>query len=533
MKKPIFIAVMAMLCQKIRVTQSFLYLVFFKVLIPFKKLNINEEKLKRRKRNLAKAAYFTLFILNSPPIVFGQTKESKFEALTIGDSIPKTVWDMPLTIEGPKGKQKNFSLGQMKDSRLIILEFWGSQCPPCIRAMDSLNLFSETFKGHVRVLPFLTQSHISSVSSFMKKRGWNLPTVVKDTLFQRQVFNKYLTGWGDVWILDGRLIAVPKHGYITKQTIQNLLKGQAVNFVNTHNVRKINPQQALFRTGNGGAGIWYKTDHSSIGRYMPDQQPQPLSFISKQDSTIVFAWNQSLEQLLYSAYKKKIHSLFSIQNGIEWNIGPELDARLFKQLPQLKKTNRIAEKEAWLRKNWFGYNLRLPSALNAEQATEIMQGDLNKFFGLYLGIQAHIETKSMQKFAVLRLMGSKEETTEKLTKGLTKSKIVQGLNNDTVRHNNLPFGQHFLMRLGQSLKAINHNGFTTETVLIDSTGIDRSLLCYFEFPQNMWGDLSLIRKELARYRMTVSIEHKFVPILVVTETRKKSPAMKTIGLPNR
>lgn len=522
---------MAMLCQKIRVAQSFLYLVFFRILFSFQKLNINREKLTRGKIKLTKTSYCTLFILNISSVVFGQTKESRFEVLTIGDSIPKIVWDMPLTIEDPNGKQKNFSLGQMKDSRLIILEFWGSQCPPCIRAMDSLNLFSETFKGQVQVLPFLTQSHIASVSSFMKKRGWNLPTVVKDTLFQRQVFNKYLTGWGDVWILDGRLIAVPKHGYLTKQTIQNLLNGQAVNFVNTYNVRKIDPQQALFRTENGGAGVWYKTDHSSIGRYIPDQQSQPLSFIFKPDSTTVLTWNQSLEQLLYSAYQKKIHPLFSMENGIAWNIGPELGNRLFKQLPELKRTNRIAEKEAWLRKNWYGYNLRLPSALNAKQATDIMQGDLNRFFGLYLGIEAHIETKSMQKFAVLRLTGSREEATEKLTKGLTKRKIVQGLDNDTVRHNNLPFGQHFLMRVGQSLKAINHNGFTTETVLIDSTGIDRNLLCYFEFPQNMWGDCSFIRKELARYGMTVSIEQKFVPILVVTETRKKSPAMKTIGLP--
>jgi len=157
--------------------------------------------------------------------------------LQIGDSIPEALWHLPLqVVNHPEGKD-TITLNDYRNKKLIVLDFWATWCKPCLLSLAKLDTIQATSdKGDLAVLPILVYDYPKNLPSFAERRDgwpWAWPTVVNDTLLNKVVLARYLTGFGTAWIAEGRLLAVPHPKAMTRdnilkaiqqepQTIQNL-----------------------------------------------------------------------------------------------------------------------------------------------------------------------------------------------------------------------------------------------------------------------------------------------------------------------
>ena len=93
------------------------------------------------------------------------------------------------------------------EGRLVVLNFWATWCPPCIKEMPSLERLGDRFRDRVTVLAVsLDMGNPASVAAFVNGYGWKLPVLV-DSLtevgdaYQVQVMpTTYLIG------LDGQIL---------------------------------------------------------------------------------------------------------------------------------------------------------------------------------------------------------------------------------------------------------------------------------------------------------------------------------------
>jgi peroxiredoxin len=92
------------------------------------------------------------------------------------------------------------SLNQFR-GKIVVLNFWGTFCPPCIEELPSLMTLQERMKSRgVVVVGISIDTDDSAYHRFLKERGINFLTV-RDP--DQKVAGMYGTvGWPETYIID-------------------------------------------------------------------------------------------------------------------------------------------------------------------------------------------------------------------------------------------------------------------------------------------------------------------------------------------
>jgi len=153
--------------------------------------------------------------------------------LKIGDSIPEELWHLPLqVVNHPEGKD-TITLNDYRDSKLIVLEFWATYCHPCIRSIEKFDSIQQNYTANeLMLLPVQVYDDVDRALPFIEKHEWNLSSVVGDTLMNKGYFARYLTGFGIVWIADGRLLAVPSIKSINATNVDRAVRRHPLHIIN-------------------------------------------------------------------------------------------------------------------------------------------------------------------------------------------------------------------------------------------------------------------------------------------------------------
>ncbi len=338
------------------------------------------------------------------------TAVAEIKPLQIGDTIPEYFWQLPLQVVNHPGSKESITLNDYRNHDLLIFEFWGFSCKGCILSISKLDTLKAKYEdGKVAVLPvhvlpysFDEAKMLELVGNAAKRNGWSVPSVVKDSLLHT-LFSDYLADWGDVWISNGRLLAVPKHGYINSETIAAVLDGGSIRFENRKNVPPVNPFLPLIADGNGAGQILHTTAYSTVTGYIPHERMMRLRMLNREDSTFLYTWNRTLPDLLYDAYKMDISPLLNARTGIIWDADSGLEQQLkWEEDTILTAAERIAAQEAWNAANRYGYQLRLPGRHTEAAVRSIMKRDITAFVETHLGLTLTMEERSKPVLVIHR-----------------------------------------------------------------------------------------------------------------------------------
>ncbi|SEK41345.1 peroxiredoxin family protein [Parapedobacter koreensis] len=447
--------------------------------------------------------------------------------LQIGDTIPESLWHLPLqVVNHPEGKD-TITLSDYRDQKLLILEFWGLSCSGCIQSINKLDTIKDAFDDgqlallpiHVLPYPFDEAKMLDYVGRAAERNRWSVPSVVKDTTLYG-LFSRYLPDWGDVWIMDGRLLAVPTHGYISRETIAAVLGGRFVNFRNRRNAPAIDPYRPLLANGNGEGKVLYRSGHGTVTGYIPHHYPMYLTLEYRADSTYLYTWNRTLPDLLYEAYSPAIMQHLTAQTGIIWAT-TAMEGRLnYEEDTTVATFERVATREAWNTANLYGYQLRVPGRLTEEEARGMMRRDMEAFAEAHPGIRLSVEAAAPHTYAVLRKLGGGQMTGQVLE----TTADTTYTDHDAEMYRFIGYPKETLIHNISGALRQNPGINLTITQVVDSTGIPDNSRCRFEFPKSFrdgTADLAAIRNTLERHGLYLTIERANVPVLVVRSTDRR------------
>ena len=177
------------------------------------------------------------------------------------------------------GSQSSSSFQNLKD-RLVVIDFFGTWCVPCVRALPKLSALQDKYKNQIRIILVSDESQ-NKLEGFIKKQSnLTLPVVVDEQGIFTKLFQPPAYPYTVIVGKDGKVIAIPVSEDINEANIAKWLSEQNVNPV------------VIFKTN--------KADMSSI----PSANDTMTSLIGKSNNKLV----QLSQDFMYAA--KKLSSFF-------------------------------------------------------------------------------------------------------------------------------------------------------------------------------------------------------------------------------
>lgn len=121
---------------------------------------------------------FKVQVLMNRLLSFNPT-ETKIEA-------QKKVTDYHWQLISLKGVATNF---EQEKGEVVVVNFWATWCPPCVAEMPSFQSLYDDYGDKVSFL-FIAQDAEEKVSSFLKKKNYNLPVFYENSATPTQLQSK-------------------------------------------------------------------------------------------------------------------------------------------------------------------------------------------------------------------------------------------------------------------------------------------------------------------------------------------------------
>ncbi len=223
-------------------------------------------------------------------LLFLQSKAQE-PVLTLGSRFPdiviRNISNAPV---------KEFYLNKAVDKKLLILNFWGTWCSPCIPEMDSLAKLQKTNAGKIQVIAISDDSEERKGKYLQKKPSsiW-LATDTSYTLYN--MFDLAFVGQSAIINSDKKIVALVRTDSINQQMIDKLLRGDSVK-------QSVGTKQAAIRTGEDPFGVDSLMEHSfTIRGYKKGQFSMSKRYLDDPYRGRRASWfNVSIGSLYRAAY---------------------------------------------------------------------------------------------------------------------------------------------------------------------------------------------------------------------------------------
>ncbi|MEC3881915.1 carboxypeptidase-like regulatory domain-containing protein [Parapedobacter sp. 10938] len=162
-----------------------------------------------------------------------QLDMTRVTPLTVGDTVPESLWNLPLHILHNGVMESPFQLKSLKNKKLVVLDFWAGWCAPCVESVDEWHKVALRGLDGLEIVT-VHMDYDYKAKPFIARRGWNLPTIYGAgyDILNRHFFDRYQVG-GIVWIMDGKVEAIYYGKPENLGLIDQLLRGEDVEVVST------------------------------------------------------------------------------------------------------------------------------------------------------------------------------------------------------------------------------------------------------------------------------------------------------------
>ena len=140
---------------------------------------------------------------------------------TLGDTVPAFTLDKLMNTP-----MNNFRPNDVK-GKLLILEFWGTWCSPCIPALSHLDSLQKQFSNDLRVIAISDDSP-ERLSKFLERHPVSIPLASDRQRVMQDLFAYQIVPHTVVIDQQQRIVAITTPDQISASTIRALLSGQTI-----------------------------------------------------------------------------------------------------------------------------------------------------------------------------------------------------------------------------------------------------------------------------------------------------------------
>ncbi len=324
-----------------------------------------------------KPLYMVIGILLPMFTLFSQPL-SAIRPLSIGDTVPNIVFNHIVNYKSSSSKLSDFK------GKLVILDFWGKYCSPCIKALPKLDSLQRIFKGAVQVITisdFTGKGELqTALKRFITIKDFQLPVLLANDSLSLYFAHTLVSHV--VWIDGSGVVkAITGTEYVTKDNIQTVLDGKAVNWPVKRDITDFDYKKPLLVLSQPGIAQPQFLYYSSFIAHIDGIAPPNGTFTdSLNKCTTTNFYNYDLLALC--------------QIAVDYRVGASRDQFILnvKDTSLYLPGNREYYSE-WLKKNTYCYSLRLPSGLSSAEVQNVVKRDLLHWLNL-LGIRVEKEKYS-------------------------------------------------------------------------------------------------------------------------------------------
>ncbi|WP_428331598.1 TlpA family protein disulfide reductase [Mucilaginibacter sp.] len=279
--------------------------------------------------------------------------------LQVGDRVPSVA--IPHIINNDAA---TISLAALR-GKLVILDFWATNCGSCVRALPRLDSLQARFGDSIAII-CVSYEKAAIVRSFLMRnpigRALKLPVATEDLALKALFPHRILSH--EVWIEPGGLVrAITEPEYVTEKNIEAILHHRDISLPVKTDLAAFDYNKPLFA---GTPPVFY----SAISVYKPGVAPKfGISVDSIKHTIRLFMYNFPVLQFYMLATDHLLYFPKTLQDF-------ELTDQSIVRVPP------GTYRDAWRQRHMWCYETVLSADLSDAQIRAAMIADLNKFFHL-------------------------------------------------------------------------------------------------------------------------------------------------------
>lgn len=318
---------------------------------------------------------------------YGQSPDTR-KTLKPGDKMPDMQLSGIINYKAGGMSAAEIRMSGLSD-KLLILDFWGTYCTPCLHLLPKYDSLQHRFAGKVRFL-LVTREKSKTVEAFFRRNTFSLPSVAGDYLLSALFPHNSIPY--EVWIKNGTVIAMTYGEDVNAGTISKALEGHTDAISQRTDDFSLDPLEPLLANGNGKGQVVFQ---SIITPYLPGVN-STAGFRKTPEKIIAVALNHSPLALYQQAY---------IRTDPMYDLANRCAVELPDSLKAVIDQGGGPDFHAWVKKYGFSYQLTLPPDYSGD-ITGIMVTDLNRFFGTRYHIKAALERRETDCLVLSRIPGT-------------------------------------------------------------------------------------------------------------------------------
>jgi thiol-disulfide isomerase/thioredoxin len=442
--------------------------------------------------------------------LYAQLKELK-----IGDKVPDLLLGELLF-----SNQKSLKLSDLK-GKLVIIDFWGPSCTPCVAAMPKMDSLQIRFGDKIKILPVVSLNKESyntqkeGIAKFWKGNSYTkrttLTTLVDTTL---KAYFPYVGLPYEVWI-NGEGILVGLTQFANEKEIQFVLDGNFVNAQSARIVASYDYKANLLAVNTKNLAIPDKNWHTAITSFIPGRLKvtsfKPYSQNLEDYTTSFKVLNLPILSLYQHILLQEKNAFGYNRNLDKWVLEVSDSSRF---IPDKTKENAFQ----WIAKNSYCYEAVLPGLRAEGEMYQKMKQDIDVFFNLKTKterriIDCWIIVRTSKNDKLLLSKKKANEFDESIRQGMLGSTEYLFFKTDikeiTRVHNDIG---GFIDNIATELPVINETGITmpVRLAIVIKMNDGKPLLSYSYAPNR-------IKEQLKQYGLDLIKTKREMEVFVITD----------------
>lgn len=408
---------------------------------------------------------------------------AKAQKIELGNKLPDMLFHNVINFSKDSINLYDFN------SKLTILDFWGTGCLTCIHAFPKMDSIQRKFKDKIQIIAINKESKDSTLRFLAKHKRIRLPALVPfvtgDSILSQYFPHVFVPH--HVWIDSNRIVISVTYGQnTTVSNIDQFLNKQHLELTQKTDSLLINNSESDFGLAQLAKDNGALSYYSYITKYMAGVHGSESIASSDTNGKINKIQVESspvlnLYKIAFGEWRKHDFSLHS--NTVKVQL---------RNSEKYQPPSNINELDQWNIENRYSYGLMVPPD-KADQLFRIMQQDLERYFG----IRAKIVKRKIDCFVLLKK---------------NKSRKINSHNSSNSDSLNLSFQRFlWLLKLKIDFEA-------TPEPFINQTGIKKDFTMVLNAENwELWDTNHLVdlQKELDNYGLELRKEKRITSVLTI------------------